>query len=143
MKKVLTVAAACFVLSMAAKAQQCEKTIKWTTTKSEFIDTSGNVQRSKDEVVTVTVNSKTVAITMHGPEGEEGMKGDVSDYACNWKDDKNGKTVFKSIVTDTQGTERHATVTIESVNGQATILLRAEEEPQSIKLTVASVEEIE
>ena len=142
MKKVLTVAAACFVLSMAAKAQQCNKTIKWTTTKSEFIDTSGNVQRSKDEVVAVTVNSKTIAIIMHGPEGEEGMKGDVTDYVCNWKDDKNGKTVFKSIVTDTQGTVRHATVTIESINGEANILLAAEEEPQSIKLTVASFEEV-
>lgn len=141
MKKVLTVAA-CFVLGMAAKAQQCDKTIKWTTAKSEFIDGSGNVQRSKDEAVEVVVNAKTVDITMDGPQGEEGMKGDVSDYACTWKDDKNGKTVFKSTLTDTQGTVRHATITIESVNGQATILLTAEEEPQSIKLTVASSEEV-
>ena len=80
---------------------------------------------------------------MQGPEGEEGMKGDVSDYACNWTDDKNGKTVLKSLLTDDQGVTRNATVTIESVNGQATILLKAEEEPQSIKLTVASSEEVE
>lgn len=143
MKKVLTVAAACFVLGMAAKAQQCNKTIKWTTGKSEFIDGSGNVQRSKDEAVEVVVNSKKIDITMQGPQGGEGMKGDVSDYACNWNDDKNGKTVFKSTLTDTQGTVRHATVTIESVNGLATILLAAEEEPQSIKLTVAFSEEVQ
>lgn len=143
MKKVLAVAAACFVLSMAAKAQQCDKTMKWTTEKSEFIDGSGNVQRSRDEAVEVVVNSKKIDITMQGPQGEESMKGDVSDYTCTWKDNKNGKTVFKSTLTDTQGTVRHATVTIESMNGQATILLTAEEEPQSIKLTVASSEEVQ
>jgi len=142
MKKVLCLATACFVLGVAAKAQQCDKTIKWTTTKSEFIDTSGNVQRTTDETVEVTVNAKKIDIVMQGPQGEESMKGDVSDYACNWKDSKNGKTVLKSTVTDTQGTVRHATVTIESLDGQANILLVAEEEAQSIKLTVASVEEV-
>ena len=140
MKKVLVLAAACIVSGIAARAQ-CDKNIKWISAKSEFIDTSGNIENTKDETVEVTTGAKKISINLQG-EHTANMSGDVSDYTCNWKDSKNGKAVFKSTLIDTDGKTRHATITIEEVNGETTILLVAEEEPTRIRLSVDSFQEV-
>jgi hypothetical protein len=41
-----------------------------------------------------------------------------------------------------EGKTRHATITIEAVNGKTTILLRAEEEETVIKLNIDTFEEV-
>ena len=140
MKKTIFLAAACFALSFTVKAQ-CDKNIKWISSKSEFIDTaSGNVDRSKDESVELTASSKKVSIILKG-EHSDSMTGDVTDYSCNWQDQQNGKIVFKSMLTDKEGEVRHATITIEKAADKITALLKAEEEPTLIRLTIDSFEE--
>jgi hypothetical protein len=131
----------CVALSIALKAQ-CNKNIKWTSSKSEFIDTAGNVQQSRDETVELTTGSKKISIVLTG-EHADSMTGDVSDYTCNWKDSQNGKAVIKSTLVDAEGKTRHATITIEEVSGKTNILLVAEEEPTKIRLSVASFEEVQ
>ena len=131
----------CIALSFVSKAQ-CDKTIKWKSSKTEFIDAAGNVKRTNDETVEVTTTKTRVTIVVHGPV-EETMSGDITDYSCNWTNKQNGKTSFKAIVVDHSGDRRHATITFEAINGKTTMLLHAEEEPDDIRLTVDSFEETE
>jgi len=133
-------AVVCLALSITLKAQ-CNKNIKWTSSKSEFIDTAGNIQQSKDETVELTTGSKKISIVLKG-EHAASMTGDVSDYNCNWIDAQNGKAVIKSTLVDTDGKTRHATITIEEVSGKTNILLIAEEEPTKIRLSIDSFEEV-
>jgi hypothetical protein len=139
MKKITVLAAAFFVLGLSSKAQ-CDKNIKWTSSKSEFLDTSGTLQHANDEAVEVMTSPTKVSIMRHGST-EHVMKGDITNYSCNWKDKQNGKTTFKSVLLEDDKT-RHATITIEAVNGKTTILLKADEEPTIIKLNVDSFEEV-
>ncbi|MEP7317339.1 MAG: hypothetical protein ABI921_01315 [Panacibacter sp.] len=138
--KTTVLAALCFMLSFAVKAQ-CDKNIKWVSAKSEFIDASGNVQQSRDETTALTVSSKKVTVILSG-EHSGSMNGEVTDYSCKWKDKQNGKTVFKSTLTDSENKVRHATITIEAVNGKTTVLLEAEEEDSKIRLNIVSSEEV-
>jgi hypothetical protein len=139
MKKTIFLATVCFALSFASKAQ-CDKNIKWISSKSEFIDTAnGNVDKSKDESVELTASPKKVFISIKG-DHPDSMTGDVTDYSCDWKE-QNGKIVFKSILTDKEGEVRHATITIEKIDGKMTASLKAEEESTEIRLTIDSFEE--
>jgi len=140
MKKITVLVAACIVFGFASKAQ-CDQTIKWTSSKSEFLDTSGNLQHANDEAVEVTTSPTKISILRHGTQEDE-MKGDITNYSCKWKDKQNGKTTFKTVLLDKQGNTRHATITIEAVNGKTTILLEAEEENTKIKLNVDAFEKV-
>ena len=137
MKKIALMAVAFLLFGLASKAQ-CNKTIKWTAPKIEYIDTSGNV-RSEDQIVTVTTgNGKVLVIAKNG---EEEMKGDIANYSCNWNS-TNGKMQFKSELTDKRGKLRHATITIESKEGKTTILMEAQEEQTKLRLPVDTYEAV-
>ena len=140
MKKITVLVAACIIFGFASKAQ-CDQTIKWTSSKSEFLDTSGNLQHANEEAVEVTTSPTKISILRHGTQEDE-MKGDITNYSCKWKDKQNGKTTFKSVLLDKKGKIRHATITIEAVNGKTTILLQAEEEQTIIKLNIDAFEEV-
>ncbi len=140
MKKITVLVAACIIFGFASKAQ-CDQTIKWTSSKSEFLDTSGNLQHANDEAVEVTTTPTKISILRHGAEEDE-MNGNITNYSCKWKDKRNGKTTFKSVLLDKKGKIRHATITIEAVNGKTTILLQAEEEQTIIKLNIDAFEEV-
>lgn len=141
MRKTIVFFAACFAMSFTSKAQ-CDKNIKWNASKSEFIDTaSGSIERTNNETVELTASSKTVSIVLKGTHAES-MHGDVQDYVCQWQDKQNGKLSFRSALLDSQGKTRHAVITIESIDGKITALLKAEEEPTIIKLTIDSFDEV-
>jgi len=140
MKKITALVTACIVFGFASKAQ-CDQTIKWTSSKSEFLDTSGNLQHANDEAVEVTTSPTKISILRHGTQEDE-MKGDITNYSCKWKDKQNGKTTFKTVLLDKQGNTRHATITIEAVNGKTTIWLEAEEENTKIKLNIDAFEKV-
>jgi hypothetical protein len=139
MKKIIVLIAAFTATGLVSKAQ-CDKNIKWTSSKSEFLDTSGNFQHANDEAVEVTTTPTKITV-VRGASGEHIMNGDITDYSCKWKDKQNGKTTFKSVLVENDKT-RHATITIEAINGKTTILLQAEEEPTVIRLNIDSFEEI-
>jgi hypothetical protein len=132
-------AVVCLLAGTGLKAQ-CNKDVKWTSSKSEFIDTAGNIERTRDEVAELTIGPKKVSIILTGPHTDS-MSGEVSSYACNWADAQNGKAVIKTTLVDEEKT-RHATITIEEVGGKTNILLEAEEEPTRIRLSIASFEEV-
>ena len=140
MKKITVLFLACITTCLVAKAQ-CDKSIKWTSSQSEFLDTAGNFQHSNAEAVTVTTTPKKINI-IRGETGEQAMSGDITNYSCKWKDKKNGKTSFNAELVEPGGKTRHATITIEAINGKTTILLEAPEENTKIRLNVDSFEEI-
>jgi len=140
MKKITVLVSVLMAIALSTKAQ-CDKTIKWTSTKADFLDTAGNLQNTQSEPVEVTTTPTKVSIVRSG--AQQTMQGNITDYSCKWKDKQNGKTTFKSVLLDDKENKtRHATITIEAVNGKTTISLRAEEEPTVIKLNVDSFEEV-
>jgi hypothetical protein len=141
MKKIMLFIGAIITTIFTANAQ-CNKTIKWTCSKQEFLDTAGNHLREQSESVEVTTTPKKISVVRHASE-EQTLEGDITDYDCKWKDKQNGKTTFKSLLVDNKENKtRHATITIEAVNGKTTILLQAEEEETMIKLDIDSFEEV-
>lgn len=141
MKKITILIAACMALGLSLKAQ-CGKNIKWTSSKTQFLDTAGSFQHENDEAVDITTTPSKISIVRHGEE-EHHMEGDITDLSCKWTDKQNGKTTFKTLLLDPdENKTRHATITIEAVKGKTTIMLRAEEEATIIKLNVDSFEEV-
>jgi hypothetical protein len=138
MKKVSLLIAACLAVSFFANAQ-CQTTMKWTSAKSEFLDSAGNIREAHDEMVEV-ISSPTKIRIVRG-SGEHTMEGDVANFSCNWKNKENGKTTFNSLLMEGDKT-RHATIKIEAVNGKTTILLQAKEEDSVIRLNIDSSEEV-
>jgi len=142
MKKITVLVSAFMAIAVIVKAQ-CDKAIKWTSSKSEFLDTAGNLQQAREERVEVTTTPQKISIIIHDDSQEKQMEGDVSNYTCNWKDKQNGKTTFNSLLVDTdENKTRHALITIEALDGKTTILLRAEEEATVIRLNIDSSEEV-
>ena len=140
MKKITVLVSVLMSIALFTKAQ-CDKTIKWTATKEDFLDSAGNLQNSQNETVEVTTTPTKVSIVRSA--GVQTMQGDITNYSCKWKDKQNGKTVFNSLLLDSKENKtRHATITIEAINGKTTILLRAEEEGTVIKLNIDSFEEV-
>jgi len=142
MKKI-TLLASIFMLTTVILKAQCDKAIKWTSSKTEFLDTSGNLQQAREETVEVTTTPQKISIIIHHDSEGKHMEGDVSNYSCNWKDKQNGKTIFNSLLVDTdENKTRHAIITIEALNGKTTISLRAQEEASVIRLNIDSSEEV-
>jgi len=142
MKKV-TVLVSVFMFTAIMLKAQCDKAIKWTSLKSEFLDTAGNLQQSREEKVEVTTTPQKISIIIHDDSQEKHMEGNVSNYSCNWKNKQNGKMTFNSLLVDTdENKTRHASCTIEALNGKTTLILRAQEEATVIRLNIDSSEEV-
>jgi hypothetical protein len=131
----ISVLAAGFLLTAFAAAAQCETSTTWVASKTEFLKPSGEVQ-SKPGTVTVTTDQKNIHVVT--ADGEEELKGSITDYTCNWQDSANGTISFKSEVTDKSGDVRHATVKIEAKDGKIIFYLEAEEEQRKIRLPIDS-----
>lgn len=140
MKKLFALTFSLLLFSVISKAQ-CDGTTKWNCTKMKIVDQSGNLIKEKDENVVVEVSSKNINVTPE--DSQDHMTGNVSDYSCKWTEPgKNGKTILKGEVTDNGGKLRHATITIEGVNGRITITLEAPEETTKIILDVKDFEKV-
>ncbi len=121
MKKGFFLVIVLMALVFAGKAQ-CDKKITWSATKTEFLDSSGNVQHEENNGVVIQTSSKEVIITPNSNE-EEAIHGDVKDLVCDWKEAfKNGRTSFKSSLKDPRGDEKDGTVVIEGKDGKIVFL---------------------
>ena len=120
---------------------QCDKNVTWTSSKTEFLDSSGNVTKSKDESAFIKKVDKTITVTPPG-SADNIMNGSINQYSCNYTSDgKNGKIVIGTQLTGGNGEVVHATITVTTVEGQTTILLVAKEKPdRRIKLYISNYE---
>jgi hypothetical protein len=123
MKKLLTIGAL-FIIAAEAHAQ-CNQTITWTGSKTEYLDSGGAVQDVKTDPIEIRTTADHITVTVtETNEGPEIIEGDMKNIVCTWADPfKNGKTSFSSVLTKSNGETKNADITIEAKNGKIMILV--------------------
>ncbi len=122
MKKSISLIVCVLAIGLVGRAQ-CDKKITWNASRGEFMNASGQVEKTMDEKITVETD-KTSIILKHGDKEDDALKGDIKDLVCDWKEAfKNGKSSFKSQLLEPSGDAKDAIVTIEGKDGKLTILV--------------------
>lgn len=112
---------------------QCNQDVVMTSSKTEYLDASGAVQRSVDENSTVEISKTKVLIS---PGSGNQMNGTVTSVTCDWGTPyKEGLSVIKAEFTNPEGQMMHAKITIEGKDGKQTFLMQVEEMP-NLKIRV-------
>lgn len=119
---------------------QCDKKVIISSTKTEYLDANGDVQRSVDEITSIEYDKKDIIIN-HGDNPS--MQGTIDSMTCDWKTPfKEGKTVIKTSITNPQGQTISLTITIEGKEGKINFLAEMAEMPdQKIRIVVEKFEE--
>ncbi|WP_460996769.1 hypothetical protein [Spirosoma harenae] len=120
---------------------QCDKDVTLVSSKTEYLDGSGVVQRTEAEQSTIDITKSQVTITPG--RADHKMVGAVQSNTCNWNVAyKEGKTVIKATFDDPSGPQRHTTLTIEGKDGVITFLMEIAEMPdKKIRVNVTSFKE--
>ena len=143
MKKVLFLLMLLTILGIVFSYAQCGKKQLITSAKTEYLDATGNVQRSVDENVTIEYDKSQITINIDASEGTNNMSGQIKYDSCNWTIPyKEGKSVIKALVSDARGDQKNLTITIEGKDGKLSFLASVEELPDTrIRLTLDKFEE--
>ena len=119
---------------------QCDKRVVITSSKTEYLDANGEVQRSVDETTTIEYDKKEIIIT---PGNDQTMQGTIKSDSCVWKTPfKEGITILKASITDPQGQTMNLTITIEGKEGKISFLVEIDERPEpKIRILVEKFED--
>ena len=133
---------ALILLSSSFSYGQCNKELLLTSSKTEYFDGSGALQRSVDEESSVEIN-KTQIIIKGGDNPIMLGTIDNQTVVCNWTDAfKEGKSVMKAVFKDQNEGEFHVTFSIEGKAGVVTALMEIDETPdRKIKVVLTSFKE--
>ena len=124
-----------FLFSSASVFAQCGKDLILTSSKTEYLNAAGEVQRTVDEECVITIDKAKVNIA---PADKEVMTATVVSTTCEWKDAfKTGKTTLQAKFKDDDGAEKDATITIEGKDGKITCLMTQKERPDRVIKVVA------
>ena len=120
---------------------QCDKNFRITSSKTEYVDSLGTVQRTQDEKSTIEITGQDIKI-VHG-ENDDTMTGKIKTVECSWKIPyKQGKFIIRTSLQDQSGDTKPASITLEGKDGKLTITLVADEMPNKrIRLNMDSFEE--
>jgi hypothetical protein len=107
---------------------QCDKTATFTSSQTNYYNTStGEFVRAKDEKTVITITKTTLTI-VPGDE-EHKVTGPITKATCDWKVPfKEGKSIITAVL-ENKGRERHATLVIEGKDGKVTAIYTIEESP--------------
>lgn len=106
---------------------QCDKIITIKSSKTVMLDAEGKIEKTKDEATTITISKTEIAI-VPGDDDANTMSGPVTATTCKWTTPyKEGKTVVKGTLSNGNGNEIHATITIIGADGKVTLTFEAEE----------------
>jgi hypothetical protein len=141
MKKIILLLLVLVIANKQSDAQ-CNKKILWTATKEEFLDSSGQVTHTDQDSVLLETSDSGIIIN-HNNNPQDQLTGTMKDANCNWSEPfKNGKSTFKSDLTEVSGDQHNGIVTIEGKDGQISILLELTDKGgMRIKLYVSKYEE--
>lgn len=136
MKKIILILAF-MVAGTAITFAQCGQKFTITTSKTEHLDSKGNLTRTVDEKATVVIGKTDLNINVND---EHKMTGVIKSDTCNWPVAyKEGKTVIKAVISGDNGDDRNVTITITGKDGKVTLLFETAEEPDDrIRVTVDS-----
>lgn len=130
MKKVLSLFIA--LIALSGVQAQCGKKVHYTSSKFQMVDSAGNVGNTREAEVLIEHSTDSIRLSYNGDPNSV-MEGAVKNLVCNWKEAyKNGKTSFTTDLINSQGESKHASFTVEAVNGKIVILGKADEEPNRI-----------
>jgi hypothetical protein len=140
MKRILFILMMLMILGIVFSYAQCGRKQALTSTRTEYLDASGNLQRTVDESSTIEYNDSSILIVRSG--GQQ-MKGTISSIECEWKVPyKEGKTFIKSLITDERGEARNLNIIIEGKDGNLSFLAESPERPdRKIRLVLEKFEE--
>lgn len=128
MKKVVLSAFILMTISIVGYSQ-CDKKIQLTSSKTEYLDAAGNVQRTKDENTVIDINKTEISIS---PDGQT-MIGTVKFESCKWtKPFKEGKSILTVTIEDQGGQAKTGTITIEGKDGKVYFILAPDDNPNKI-----------
>jgi len=121
---------------------QCDKKVSITSSKSEQLDDSGQVQGTRDEKTIVDISTTDVNVSVSGDDGDQKLTGKVKSKTCDWKTPfKEGKTVVTTTLSD-NGNDKDFTITIEGKDGKITLVAESPQMPgRKIRLVVDKFEE--
>jgi len=139
--KPLFLAVAAIAFGFSSKAQ-CEKVLQLSSSKTDYLNGSNAIQKSKDENTVVDITKTTITIVPNG-NASDALSGKIEEISCDWPVPfKQGKTVIKTVLYDASGDDKNATITIEAKDGKVFLLAEAKERPdQKIRLVVTKFEE--
>ena len=122
----IILAFAIVLLTSVSAFAQCDKKVKWKAAKAELLDESGTVVDTKQGLITITTDSKSILLEIAEEPGDK-LEGTISDLVCEWKEAfKDGKTTFKAIMSKQDGKSTGATFNFEGKDGQLIIRFQLE-----------------
>ena len=141
MKKILFLLMMLLILGIVFSYAQCGKKSIITSSKTEYLDASGNLQRTVDESSTIEYDDAGITIT-RGQDAQQ-MKGTIKSAECDWKAAyKEGKTFLSTIMTDERGESRNVNITIEGKDGKLSFLAESPERPdRKIRIVIDKFDE--
>jgi len=126
--KLILLALLTMIISTALSAQ-CGKNVTLTSSKTEYLDASGAVQRTVDEATKIDIGQKSISIS---PGGDHTMTGTILSATCAWKTAyKEGKSEFKTEFED-NGTLKKITIVLEGKNGKVSFTVTIADEPDKV-----------
>ena len=124
MSKIL-IALAMILLTGLHGISQCDKKIKWNSSKAEMFDTNGALLDTKTGIITVETDQQKISVSFK-ESTEAGLEGTIKDKTCDWKEAfRNGKTIYHTTV-NIDGKTSDATFTVEAKDSKTTITLAIE-----------------
>ena len=118
---------ALLLFSVITGFAQCGKDVVLTSSKTEYLNAEGAVQRTVEEDCVIKVGKSAVTIS---PSGHDKMTGSITSTACEWKQPfKEGKTtlaakfkhvIFPSLMKEKEKPDRIIRVTIVKFEEQTT-----------------------
>lgn len=130
MKRITVILAAIFCSLHFASFAQCDKNIIMTASKTEYLDTAGNITRTVEEKSTIEISKdKIVVIDGNNPR----MSGTVLSKKCSWsKAYKVGKSVYEARIERSATEVMNVTVVIEGKKDKVSLLFTVKEKPDRI-----------
>jgi hypothetical protein len=134
----ILVGACCYATTNA----QCDKKSTFTSSKTEFLNASKEVQETKEETVNISFDKSSLTILINGG-AEDKMTGEIKSTTCSWKlPYKEGSAVMQVLLSDPRGDQKNATITLEGKEGKVSMLLEIEGMPdRKIRLRADSFKE--
>jgi hypothetical protein len=127
MRKILLVASLLSIVGTASFAQ-CGKHVTLTSSRTEYLDANGTLERTEDEKSSIEL-SKTDIVIIPGNDQRK-ITGTIKSDTCNWKTPfKEGKSKIKATLNREGEETLNATITIEGKDGKITMLVEIEEMP--------------
>ncbi|MGN6440134.1 MAG: hypothetical protein ACTHMM_26640 [Agriterribacter sp.] len=120
---------------------QCGKKILLTASKTEYLDTAGNVTRSVEEKSTIEIKEKEIIIS---PGTNPPMIGSFTVESCAWPSAfKKGKSVYNAHFESSGQEAKDVAIIIEAKDGRLVFIGKVKDQPhKTIRLYPDKFEEL-